>query len=211
MLETPDRAGISIAVLAAGASRRLGRPKQLETFNGTSLVRHAVDQALAVAQRRASVALPVLVVTGAARSRVDAALSPLGPSVLTCYNSAYSSGMASSLRVAVEHAGQTNACIGLFVLLCDQPLIPVAALLALVDNFRADPDRAAVSRYDDRIGVPAILPAHLFAHLRQLSGDQGARHLLRAANTPLSPVEIPQAAVDVDTPAQRERLRDFER
>ena len=65
---------------------------------------------------------------------------------------------------------------------------------------------AAAARYDGRIGVPAILPRRLWTAIEQLGGDQGARALLRDAPS-LTLVEMPGAALDIDTPADLLALR----
>ena len=108
-------------VLAAGGSTRLGRPKQLLTRDGETLVHRAARLALESGAAR------VLVVVGAHADEVRAAVAALPVECLA--NPAWSSGMASSLRLAAEalasHDGAT------LLLVCDQPALEVAHLHAL--------------------------------------------------------------------------------
>jgi molybdenum cofactor cytidylyltransferase len=91
------------------------------------------------------------------------------------------------------------------MLLVDQPHVDAAALVRLVAAWRRRPGIPAAARYDGRIGVPAVLPRRHWRALKSLRGDEGARALLRGVAT-LTPVDMPEAAFDVDTP---EDLRRF--
>ena len=113
-----------IMVLAAGRSSRLGRPKQLLTFRGRSMIGHTVDTALE------SGIGPVCVVTGAFAERLGAALS--GSDALVLFNEDWEEGMASSIRKAVSAIATIKPMPdGILFMVCDQPFVNVQLLREL--------------------------------------------------------------------------------
>lgn len=181
-----DLAGI---VLAAGASSRLGRPKQLVLLRGQTLI------ARAAALARSLCGAGVIVVTGAHHDQVLDALQALD--VTAVYNPRWREGMGASLRLGA--AVTSDSATGLLVMLSDQPLIDEADMERLVGTWCAAPDEIAAAAYRDCVGVPAIFPRRCLEELKNLRGDKGAKQLLdRAAS--LSQVEMPNAAFDLDTP-----------
>jgi molybdenum cofactor cytidylyltransferase len=197
-------------VLAAGASRRLGSPKQLARWRGQPLVLHAVDLALDLAASREDVMAPVRVITGAHGDAVATALADRA--AMAVANAAWASGMASSLRSAVGEAVAAQAR-ALLVLLVDQPLITLADLERLHDAFQARPGQPAAAAHDSAgitLGAPTIFPAESFTALASMRGDRGARRLLReeAGRNRVTCVPMPSAAFDVDTPQDLRQLVD---
>ncbi len=138
-----------------------------------------------------------IVVLGAQRQRLRLALRRAAPGVLIAANSHWADGLASSLNVGLAHVPPgTRAAL---VLLVDQPHVDAAALDRLVRAWRRRPGLPAAARYDNRVGVPAVLPRRYWRAVRGLRGDSGARALLRDA-VALTVVDMPEAAVDLDTP-----------
>lgn len=174
-------------VLAAGASRRMGRSKALlETGQGT-LLDQAIRQARLMSDR-------VTVTTGAGyplmrfRARVQPACwLPVAD---------WGEGMAASLRAGVASLGAEAK--GVFVLLADQPLLDAAALSAMARAARFMPGQPVAAEYSGRPGVPAWLPRWLWPEILALEGDRGASSVLLAAGA--TRVETPGVADDVDTP-----------
>jgi molybdenum cofactor cytidylyltransferase len=177
-------------ILAAGASSRLGTPKQLLAVDGQSLVRRAALAALATNPVRAAI------VVGAESTAVTAALAGLAVESIYCAD--WQKGMGASLRAGVKILQQH--CDGLLVVLCDQPALTAAHLQHLVDAWRAAPEQAVASLYAGTAGVPALLPAHWFERLLQLHGDVGARTLLRAPSAEVVTVAAPELERDIDRP-----------
>ena len=182
-----------IAILAAGDSSRLGRPKQLVQWRGTSLLQHAVDTASQVAPR-------VLLTLGAEADTLWRTLR--APASLERVDVPdHREGMSASLRAAVARVDADPAVERLLVMLVDQYAVDDAWLRDLLALADAHPQRMVASRYDGLRGVPAVFPRSVFAALAALRGDQGARALLRDERDPIDLI-VPQAPGDVDTPAQ---------
>jgi CTP:molybdopterin cytidylyltransferase MocA len=178
---------IGAAVLAAGASRRLGRPKQLVSVDGQQLVRRMAEAALQ------SGCQPVTVVLGAHAAEVRAAVA--GLPLICLSNPAWPEGMGSSVRVATEWASGA-ALDALMLVLVDQLRLSSGHL----DALRAASDqgrRIAASAYQGVLGVPAIFPRRFFPALQALKGDSGARQLLRG-NFPVTAVSWPEGTYDLD-------------
>ena len=186
-------------LLAAGGSRRLGQPKQLVRHRGRALLLHAV-----AAARGALPGAPVIVVIGACALRVRAVLKRARCRALVVANPRWQEGMATSLRVGLAAAPRTARAA--LVLLVDQPHVGAAQVARLLRAWRRRPGLTAAARYDNRLGVPAVLPRRRWRALKALRGDQGARALLRGGE-PSTLVDMPEAALDIDTPADLRGLR----
>jgi CTP:molybdopterin cytidylyltransferase MocA len=176
---------IAAVVLAAGASTRLGEPKQMVTLAGETLLGRAVRAA------REAGCSPVLVVLGAAYEEI-LGRSPLGDAV-PVINAEWAEGMASSIRLGIRTLGfVAGNAEGAVLLTCDQPAVTAAHLRALMAS-----GEVTASAYAGRHGVPAYFPASTFAALLDLSGDQGARELLRSG----AAIDLPNGELDIDTAA----------
>lgn len=182
-----------VVILAAGAARRMGRPKQLIELDGRPLLLHALDQARFTG-------CPVDVVLGAEIDRCRAILQqcPEPPRIL--HNDDWHEGIAASVRLAVASAPPD--CEALLLALCDQPRIPREHFAALVDAWfnRTEPDTIVASAYGNGIGAPAIFGRTYFADLLALSGDRGARALLLRERQRVHAVPCPHAEHDIDQP-----------
>jgi molybdenum cofactor cytidylyltransferase len=190
---------IGLLLLDAGASHRLGgEPKQLLSHGGESLLRRAARTALASQCR------PVVVVTGAHRDRVEAEIADLPLAV--AFNEQWATGMASSIRTGMAHlTAQAETC-AVVVMLCDQPRVDAPLINKLVAVFRATDAPLVAAKYDGTHGVPALFDRRLYPALLALKGTQGAKSIILAHAAHLSEVVAPEAALDVDTLADYERL-----
>lgn len=181
-------------MLAAGASRRYGRPKQLLRLNGENLVARSVRLALSAG------AATVCVVLGYRAGAIDRALRispPASRRVYTVRNPRWRDGMGRSLACGI--AALDGRARAVLVCLVDQPLVRAGDLAALVRIWRKNPRAVVASRYADKLGVPAIFPRSDFRALKFLAGDRGAQGLLAARRNVLG-VPLPRAATDIDHP-----------
>jgi len=185
-----------ILVLAAGASTRLGSPKQLARVRGRPALQIVVETAMAVAGQS------VTVVVGAHAADIMPLLSRKG--VSTVVNRRWDEGMGASLRAGV--AALPNACTAVLVLLGDQVAVTPDDLRRLGAAWKGQEGIIAAAVYQGRPGVPAIFPRWCFQELAQIKGDQGAKHVLGRHTSRLVQVPMANAAVDLDTPEDLARL-----
>ena len=161
---------VTIIVLAAGASKRLGHPKQLVVVDGETLLARAYRIAIAVA--------PTIVVTRREFAFGNALI-----------NEHAEEGMASSIRLGVA------ACDGdVLLMTCDQPHVTSSHLRALID---ADAPIAATA-YAGIAGVPAFFSAEFRDELLALRGDVGARSVIERHRDVVVAIPLPEAELDVD-------------
>ena len=190
---------IGVILLAAGGSTRMGRPKQLLPFRGTTLLRHAVDVA------RAARLGPIVVVLGCEADSLREGLS--GPDLHSVVNADWSLGMGGSIAAGLagldRAAPDASAAI---VMLADQPLVGPELLQTLAREHGQGGCRLVACSYGDALGVPALFDRSLFDELRALSAEEGARGLIRRHRAEALAVPIGTGAFDVDTREDYARL-----
>lgn len=173
-------------LLAAGGSKRLGRPKQLVEFEGRTLIKRAAE---ALIEGGCS---PVVVVLGAEINASTAELA--GLAVEIAINDDWQSGMSSSIRVGMRSLVDADAVL---ISLVDQPLLTGEKLRLLNDTFKNTEHDIVAAEYNGVAGVPAVFSAKLFPALAALEGDKGAREVIRNSPNALA-IPLPEAATDVD-------------
>jgi molybdenum cofactor cytidylyltransferase len=181
-------------VLAGGAGARFGGAKLTHPWRGGALIDGALAAAFAAPART------VTVVTGAdprveAAARSFAERTGQAARLRVVHCPGHAEGMGATLRAGVASLPADAA--GAFVFLGDMPLIPPAILPALSDALAAGAP-AAAPRHAGQRGHPVLFGAALFARLTALTGDQGARDVLRALGDTLALVETDDAGVLVD-------------
>jgi molybdenum cofactor cytidylyltransferase len=193
-----DRPRVVGILLAAGGSSRLGVPKQLARLRARPLLLHAL-----AAARGALGDAEIVVVLGASALRLRALLRREAPDVRTVLNARWQSGLASSLQAGVRSVPRDAHAV--LVMLVDQPNVDAVALRRLLAAWRRRPALPAAAFYSGSAGVPAVLPRRLWPALLALSGDAGARAVLRDAPA-VTLVALPEAEFDVDTREDLARL-----
>ena len=174
-------------VLAAGASRRLGRPKQLLPIGGRPLLQHVVDAAAA------SSLAEIVIVLGHAAAEVRAAIR-VPTHARAVVNADWAAGQSTSLACGLGAiASDVDAAL---VLLGDQPWVTSALVDGLLARWREQPDPPALRPcWRDRDGTrvpghPVVLGRALWPAAAGLAGDQGARTLFAAHPEWLREVEL---------------------
>ena len=192
---------VAAVILAAGEAKRFRRSpdetKLVAELGGKPIVRHVAEAALA------SRAHPTLLVTGHAHAHVLGALD--GLLLERIHNRDPGAGLSASLKLAIGALPDTAR--GAVILLGDMPRIGPSLIDRLIDAFDAAPVEplAVVLVRGGRRGNPALLGRGLFAAVRTLQGDKGARDLIAARNDILElPVGESAIEIDIDT---REELR----
>jgi len=178
-------------VLAAGGSRRLGRPKQLLTRDGETLVHRAVRLAAATAP------LHLVVVIGAQGESVARAFANLEAETLL--NPHWASGRSSSLQRAAQ-ALQTHPG-PVLVMGCDQPALEAEHLRQLLDGAARSASGCAATAYGPGFGMPAVINAALWRSAHELEGEQGfGRRLNALPADAVWRLHAPELQLDIDTP-----------
>lgn len=184
-------------ILAAGLSRRMGRPKQLLPLAGESMIRHVAGRAL-----RAS-AGPVAVVCAKTQTEVHDQLSDLP--VARIENPNPEAGLSSSLRAGIQFVMERQGEAAV-ILLGDQPGIRPDVIRRVIETYRNGRCSIVQARYMDRPGHPVLFGRRLFPDLVRLKGDVGAKEVLARHRFDIGWVDVPETMPpDIDTPEEYEQ------
>jgi molybdenum cofactor cytidylyltransferase len=191
---------IAIIILAAGASTRMGQPKQLLPFQGQPLLRHVVNITIATTCQ------PIVVVLGANAANIapELANSP----IQIIHNPDWETGMGSSIRCGIEYlATLPDAVDAAIVSVCDQPFISTALLDRLIQTYNMSKKALIASEYAGVWGVPALFDRALFPELIALQGAAGARSVIQQHRASGQSIPFPEGQIDLDTPDDYQRYR----
>ncbi|QNI32058.1 nucleotidyltransferase family protein [Alloacidobacterium dinghuense] len=193
MSDCEQKARCAAIVLAAGASTRLGQPKQLLRLDGESLLRRTVRLAFEAG------CSPVFAVLGFNAQRMQQELLVSGAKVVV--NPNWRSGMGSSLRCGISALmAEDPVPPKTMLLVCDQARLSGESLSELIRVNAQGRSLITASRYASRLGVPAIFDKQLYADLLKVEGDQGARSVIQRYLDQTTTVEFHDGIIDIDTP-----------
>lgn len=189
----------AIIILAAGSSSRFGLIKQLLRFSNKTLLQHAIDEAIAAG------AEPIIVVTGAHADEISKEITK--QQVQVVFNGKWEEGMASGI-VAGVHAAITynNSIEKIIIAVCDQPFISSSLFKQLYHTHEEKAKHIVASAYADTIGTPVLFTQKYFDALLALTGDEGAKKILKANADDVATIDFPQGNVDIDTQKDYEQL-----
>jgi molybdenum cofactor cytidylyltransferase len=171
----------------------MGSIKQLLPYKGCTLVEYAIQQA------QASGFDPVVVVLGAQAEAVGGAVAHT--SALSVVNENWASGMGSSITCGAAKILELRPDMdSLAVLLADQPLVTAEHLKKMGRVFLMTNAPIVAAAYAGTLGVPAFFRRSVFHQLQALKPEAGARALLRGGDAEVLVYDLPEAAIDVDTP-----------
>jgi len=185
-------------ILAAGESRRLGKPKQLLDWRGQPFVRAVTRTALEAGLD------PVIVVTGAYRENVEAAIEDLTAKVMA--NKDWPEGQGSSIKKGVQVLNFENPVGAAIFLLVDQPQVTASILRALIEKHAEGLYPVVAPIVIDRRANPVLFDRVTFPDLLKLEGDVGGRAIMHKHNVEYLPWHDDRLLLDVDTPEQYQRL-----
>lgn len=189
-------AKVGAIVLAAGASRRLGTPKQILEFEGLPLLLRSV-----MAAQQAGLD-PVVVVTGAHADQVQQALESRDEleTVRWAFNAEWERGMGSSIACGMRALAKEEL-EAVIVMVCDQPMLSGELLVSIRDRFDRNPHRVVESDYGGSSGPPVLFGRSHFESLRSLDGENGARSVVKGAIEHRQAIDFAGGDRDVDTAA----------
>jgi molybdenum cofactor cytidylyltransferase len=184
-----ENKNITIIILAAGSSSRLGRPKQLLELDGNTLLQKSITAALNVSKN-------VIVVLGANDKLIHPTIS-IFP-IEKVFNENWATGMSSSIRTGMKSidGSTTNAVL---IMLCDQPYVDTALLKKMVSAFEKSERSIIASEYEGKVGVPAIFDVSFFQKLKTLEGQKGAKALIINNLEKVERVIFEKGKIDIDT------------
>lgn len=186
-----DQHAIGAIILAAGGSIRYGSAKQLALVDGVPMLKRTVNNVLASDPRT------VVVITGAIRTQIAALLEE--DDVAFAHNPKWYEGMAGSITTGIKYLEKHQPDVdAAMVVLADQPFITGADFKSMHQAFNGK--SIVATAYPDGPGVPAIFPQSVWPSMQHLTGDAGARDLLRSTSDIVT-VTLGDTR-DIDRPSQ---------
>ena len=193
-----EKPTVFAVVLAGGGSQRFGRSKLLEPVRGETLVRRAANLAHEVCGDCS------LLVAGHDRAAVTAAAGDAARFIVV--NDRYQEGISGSIALAARAV--SHAADALLLLFADQPLVTAQHLQALLTAWGGADHEIVATAFSGVVGPPVLFPRGTYTALSRLSGDTGAKSILQDSRFDVRTVTFEDAAIDIDTPADLEKLPD---
>lgn len=185
----------AVMILAAGASKRLGRPKQQLFFENQTLLDRIIHTATSLQSG------PVVVVHG------DDIILPQDIAIVPVLNSQWQEGMATSIHAGINALEAKFPLIETVIItVCDQPFITVELFREMIALQQQTGKPIIASVYGETIGTPVLFHKSVFKELLILSGDKGARQLLKKDTDRVGLVNFPLGMIDIDTEEDYEGL-----
>jgi molybdenum cofactor cytidylyltransferase len=193
---------LAAVILAAGGSSRMGQPKQLLKFRGTSLLRRAIDTASAAGADQ------VIVVLGSSAEQLMPEVEATTATVVL--NDQWMDGVSTSLRGGL--AAVSSEARGVFIYPADMPLLTPEVLKELARRQQVSGRPAAMTEAGGVRGVPVFITRSLFPALMIQEGDVGGANYLRAHPESVEAVRFddPDVVRDVDRPEDYSRLLELD-
>jgi molybdenum cofactor cytidylyltransferase len=209
---------VGLIILAAGASTRMGTPKQLLTYRGRSFIRHITESAICASQRStersrrsqrfaiASVCQPIAVVLGANAEQIKPEISQLPVQIVE--NQQWAEGMSTSIRVGLEALLAMNPNLeAVAIALCDQPFVSSQILDRIVEAYHFTGKPIIASEYAGTLGVPVLFSHTLFSEIMALKSNEGAKQLIKRHIHEVFSIPFPEGSIDIDTPNDYDQLQ----
>lgn len=183
-------------ILAAGMSKRMGKPKLLLPLNHKPLFLYPVETAVSVGLK------PIVVITGKYDKEIKKSLSSF-PHIMTMKNDQYESGMSTSLKLGIDYL--EDMVDAAFVFLSDQPFVTREVILKMIGEFRIYSElgyRVVRPVFNGKEGHPILFHADLFAEFKHLQGDSGGKGILKQHEQLIRRVPFQDLiwGFDIDTP-----------
>ena len=187
-------------MLAAGASVRLGKPKQLLSYKGKSFLQNMVSAAINTHLS------PVVVVLGAHATLIAGEITE--DNVHVVQNQEWEEGIASSIRCGIGALRKISpASDAAILMVCDQPYITSSILNDLFTAQQKTGKPIAAAYYSGIAGTPVLFHKIFFPELLLLKGDKGAAKILQQQTEQVATVPFPLGAIDIDTIGDYEILK----
>lgn len=191
----------AIILLAAGSSSRLGRPKQLIEFQGKKLIQKAIEEAQKSKSDSLVVVLgwnPELIKSGFDSDKI--------PHVI---NENWQEGMATSMQAGLRFLMGKEHPDQVILMLVDQPFVDSKLLDRLILEKEKLGKGIVACSYSETLGVPAIFDQSYFEEMLRLKGSEGAKKVILKNSDDVFPIDFTLGAVDLDTEADLDQLKNW--
>jgi len=189
----------AILIMAAGAATRMKTPKQLLPWGKTTLVENAITEA------QNSLADSVFLVLGANAALIKKQL--IKNEIINLENPNWNLGLGNSIAFGVrEVLKKEEDLTSILIMLADQPLINSDYLNKLIKASGHYEKGIIASLYGEKTGVPAFFSKDYFPALSQLTGEHGAKYILKNNTKDIYSLECENLISDIDTPEDYQRL-----
>lgn len=185
------RSDIALLILAAGESRRMGQAKQLLPWGETTLLGHAMEQALLTPLSRKYLLL------GARAEQImqEVDLTGFIPLINPDWEEGMGTGIAYALNKMLHDIPELQ---GVLIMLADQPEVDHHLLGELLSQFATSDKPVLACTYRERAGVPAIISGKYLELLKTLKGDKGARVVFKNHPDDLELYHLSSLLQDID-------------
>ncbi|WP_242121527.1 nucleotidyltransferase family protein [Aestuariivivens sediminicola] len=169
---TDKTSNVVLVILAAGASKRMGTPKQLLNWGKDTLIGHVITQALKTE------ATEVIVVLGSNFNVIHHRIKHFPVTILN--NTNWHSGLGESIAFVSRHImGKSTLPDGILITLADQPLVNWEYLNEMISTYSSVKHPIIATSYQKfQYGVPVLFSASYLKQLIQLNSDFGAKTLI---------------------------------
>ena len=191
----------AILILAAGESKRMGRPKQLLPYKDSTLLLEKIKQFQSIENTQ------VFVVLGAYFKDIFPLLRELPVKVVM--NTNWHEGMGSSLSKGVELIRKKDMFDRVLITLSDLPLMESSHYEQLIEMSKTSGKRIIQTEYEDTSGVPVIFDKSLFNNLAKLKNEEGAKPLIEKYKKEVLKLRSKTPYFDVDTSDAYQKLLDL--
>ncbi|MDJ0509300.1 MAG: nucleotidyltransferase family protein [Crocosphaera sp.] len=190
---------IAMMILAAGASTRMGTPKQLLSYQGLSLLGKTIKTALS------SVCQPIVVVLGAYEQQIKAEVELSDVSIVE--NPNWHLGMGATIAQGMLFILSSFQGIDAVIIsVCDQPFLSTEIINNLVTSYHSTGKPIIACQYADTLGVPALFNHRFFEELTLMKETAGAKQLIKTYKNQVFSIPFVSGAIDIDTPEEYQKL-----
>lgn len=183
---------VSVILLAAGSSSRMGQSKQLLEIDGKPLLLHSAKAAIA------SGASNVIVILGANEQPHREIIRELPLNIIV--NHYWKSGMGSSIKAGLNYMiRKSSETAAVIIMVCDQPALTEHHLQELIREFKGTKSPIIASSYSGTSGVPALFARSFFSNILMLRDEEGAKKLIQQFPEQVRTVNFPEGVFDLDT------------